>query len=234
MPVISENLGRITQQKLRPWPSLTGLSPFSDFPLCLPLSVSRLTPFLFCAAYFCFSSAAVCGPLQMWGGVVYTKADRWFPYLVRTKQGNSTGLHDHVVKSEVPWPPANARFTLHLLTACYIWTQSRDESVSLLDPLLTNRVSQYSLFHWVRERSPWPLAVSHVRTDCTRYHGIGCSLLTQFQRQKVWVYTEWAGHTGITEILLAEGLGRRYIKRFRFLSEIAADLLKFFLRIFIF
>ena len=45
MPVISENLGRITQQKLRPWPSLTGLSPFSDFPLCLPLSVSGLTLF---------------------------------------------------------------------------------------------------------------------------------------------------------------------------------------------
>ena len=67
------------------------------------------------------------------------------------------------------------RFTLHLLTACYIWTQSRDEFVSLLDPLLTHRASQYSLFHWVRERFPWPLALSHVRTDCMQYHGIGCS-----------------------------------------------------------
>lgn len=76
MPVISENLGRITQQKLRPWHSLTGPSLFSDFPLCLPLSVSGLTTSLFCAAYFCFSSAAVCGPFQMRGGVVCTKADK--------------------------------------------------------------------------------------------------------------------------------------------------------------
>ena len=53
--------------------------------------------------------------------------------------------------------------TLYLLTTCYIWTQSHDKFVSLLDPLLTNKVSQYSLFHWMRET--FPLTPGH--ESCT-------------------------------------------------------------------
>lgn len=104
MPVISENLGRITQQNLRHWNSQLAFLYFLSF-----LSVSGLTTSLFCAAYFCFSSAAVCGPFQMRGGEIYTKADKGYPYLVRAKQNITPfGLHDHLVKSEIPWPAANA------------------------------------------------------------------------------------------------------------------------------
>ena len=83
--------------------------------------------------------------------------------------------------------------------------------ISLLDLLLTNKVSQYSLFHWMREMFLRPLAMSHVQTDWLTWHQV----LTPDpvpMTESVDLQRVSCGHIGITEILLAEGLGRHDIK----------------------
>lgn len=63
-------------------------------------------------------------------------------------------LHDHLVKSEVPWPPANTSLhssstysLLHLDTVTwYVYFTFRSTA--------NQQICQYSLFHWMREMFP--------------------------------------------------------------------------------
>lgn len=98
MPVISENLGRITQQNLRHWNSLIGLSLFSEFPLCL---WTDYLSFL-CCIFLLFLSCCVWSISDVGRGKSIQKLTKDIHIWSELNSITPFGLHDHLVKSEIP------------------------------------------------------------------------------------------------------------------------------------
>lgn len=108
MPVISENLGRITQQNLRHWNSLDW--PLSIFWLSsLPASLYLWTDYFsfLCCIFLLFLSCCMWSISDVGRGESIQKLTSDFHVLSELNNITPVGLHDHLVKSEVPWPLAN-------------------------------------------------------------------------------------------------------------------------------
>lgn len=100
MPVISENLGRITSKKS--WD--TGIV-WLAFLIFWVSSLSRTDYLSFlCCIFLPFLSCCVWSISDAGRGEIYTKADKGYPYLVRAKQYNSIWTSWSLGKK---WNPMN-------------------------------------------------------------------------------------------------------------------------------